>query len=69
MFTIFFIIISLIIIIYLFTAAAIVYHLKKYGVEGDMTPKMTWLFIGVSITFIIGLIVLFWTTPWEQIIS
>ncbi len=68
MFLIVLAIILITIIIYSAITAAIVYHLKKYGVKGDATSRMTWISIGVSIMFILSLLILLVTTPWENII-
>ena len=68
MFLILLAIILIIIIVYLAVTAAIVYHLKKYGVKGDATSKMTWVAVGIAIAFIASLTILLIGTPWENII-
>lgn len=68
MLIIFSIITTLAILFYLAVSAALVFHLKKYGVKGDKTRKMTWIFVGISIIFVLGLLFIFMGTPWEQII-
>lgn len=68
MFLILLAIILITVIVYLAVTAAIVYHLKKYGVKGDATSKMAWTAIGVAISFIASLIILLIKTPWENII-
>ena len=68
MFLILLAIILIIIVVYLAVTAAIVYHLKKYGVKGDATSKMAWVAIGAAIAFIASLMILLIGTPWENII-
>lgn len=68
MFAILSIITTLAILIYLAVSAALVFHLKKYSIKGDKTKKMTWIFIGISIIFILGLLFILMGTPWETII-
>lgn len=68
MFIVFFTITTIAILIYLAVSAALVFHLKKYSIKGDNTKKMIWIFIGVSVIFVLGLLFIFLGTPWETII-
>lgn len=68
MFIILLAIILITVVVFLAITAAIVYHLKKYGVKGDATSVMAWVAIGIAIIFVASLMILIIGTPWENII-
>ncbi len=52
---------------YLFFAGAIVYHLKKYRIEHDLSRMAMYLFVFVSLLLLASAFLIFITTPWQDI--
>ena len=53
-------------IIYIILATALIFHLKKYSLVGDITKKMTKIFLSVSIILIAAIIFAFFSIDWEN---
>lgn len=53
-------------LIYIILAVALIFHLKKYGLSGDATKKMSEVFMAVSIILIISAIFMFFSVDWEE---
>ncbi len=53
-------------LIYIILATALTFHLKKYGLSGDATKRMSKVFIAVSIILIILTIFMFFSIDWEE---
>lgn len=62
----YFLILLVPLLLFLPTAAAIVYHLKKYGLEGDKSNIMTTVFVLVSLALIILAIAAYLKVDWAQ---
>lgn len=54
------------ILIYIILAAVLVFHLKKYSLAGDVTKKMTKIFLTVSAILIVAAIFAFFSIDWKN---
>lgn len=62
----YFLILLIPLLIFLPIGAAIVYHLRKYGLEGDSSKKLANIFIIVSLAIIILAIVAYLRIDWAK---
>lgn len=54
-------------LIYATLSTLIIFHLKKYGIEGDFTRQLYMLFAIVSVFLIIMTTWAFFSVPWNDI--
>lgn len=54
-------------LIYATLSTAIIYHLKKYGIAGDLTQKLIIWFFVISIVLIFLTTWSFFNVPWNEI--
>lgn len=62
----YFLILLIPLLIFLPISAAIVYHLRKYGLEGDSSKKLANIFIIVSLAIIIMAIIAYLRIDWAK---
>lgn len=55
------------ILIYIALSTAILFHLKRYAIAGDLTQKIVKLFIAVSIILTIFTAWEFFNIPWNEL--
>ena len=61
------IIFGLFLLAYLFFGGAIIYHLRRYKIKGDLTKLMSIIFIVVSLVLISLSFISFFTIDWNDL--
>lgn len=58
---------GIVLVIFFAISAAVVYHLRRFGVPGDHTAFLRRVFIVGSFIFLVSSLILFFNVPWGEI--